>query len=212
MRSSFIFKLREVVDATDPSLSWGATGDSFKVADSATFSTSALSGYFHCSSFSAFLRQLHLHGFRRKVDDGNTWEFAHASFVKGKPALMSKIKCRLAGSHTAPHKLRALRIMASVPRHASRAPHHRRTAASSRRRRHHRRPASELPPLSPPPSLSPLAFVSRSTVAAVSVGGRAGAKGRGSALEGVTLALKTATEAATRGDNVRGRHAGLEGG
>ena len=102
--SSFIFKLREIVNATDPSLSWGATGDSFKVADSATFSTSALSGYFDCSSFSAFLRQLHLHGFRRKVDDGNAWEFTHASFVKGKPALMSKIKCRLASSHTAPHK------------------------------------------------------------------------------------------------------------
>ena len=48
-------------------------------------------------------------------------------------------------------------------------------------------------------------------VAAAAVGVTAGGTTRGSTLEGVTLAPKTATEAAMRGDNVRGSHAGLAG-
>ena len=100
--NAFVLKLREVVDANDhATISWAATGDSFVVADRATFQTSTLPEHFHSNSFTAFLRHLHLHGFRRIVDDGNAWEFAHASFVEEAPELMSEITLRGAGSNSA---------------------------------------------------------------------------------------------------------------
>lgn len=112
--SAFVLKLREIVDANDPSLSWGATGDSFVVADQATFSTSTLPEHFHSNSFTAFLRQLHLHGFRRIVDDGNAWEFAHASFVEEMPELMSEITLRGTASNSAASNEPAAAVSARV--------------------------------------------------------------------------------------------------
>ena len=96
--STFVLKLREVVETNNLSCAaWSATGESFELADTATFSAYALPLFEGTNTFSSFLRQLHFHGFRKVGGGGNehkNWEFSHPSFVKGKPELMSKIRHR----------------------------------------------------------------------------------------------------------------------
>ena len=87
--SAFLQTLREIVDSNNPSLTWGITSVSFKVATS--FSVATL--FVGIGTFTSFLRQLHMHGFR-KIAGADKWEFSHDSFVAGKPELMSAISIR----------------------------------------------------------------------------------------------------------------------
>ena len=89
--SAFLQTLREIVDSNSPSLTWGITGVSFKVATS--FSVDMLPLFAGIDTFTSFLRQLHMHGFR-KIAGADKWEFSHDSFVAGKPELMSAISIR----------------------------------------------------------------------------------------------------------------------
>ena len=90
--SAFLQTLREIVDSNSPSLVWGVAGVSFKVATSFSV-VDTLPLFAGIDSFTSFLRQLHMHGFR-KIAGADKWEFSHDSFVAEKPELMSAISIR----------------------------------------------------------------------------------------------------------------------
>lgn len=87
----FLLKCYEMVDdeTTDALISWGANNDSFLILDEVYFSTHLLPKYFKHNTFSSFIRQLNIYGFRKIETD--RYEFANDWFIKGEKHLLKNI-------------------------------------------------------------------------------------------------------------------------
>jgi heat shock transcription factor len=87
----FLLKCYEIVDdrSTDSLISWGSTNDCFVIWDSTHFSSQLLPKYFKHNTFSSFVRQLNIYGFRKT--DTDRWEFANDGFIKGQKHLLKNI-------------------------------------------------------------------------------------------------------------------------
>lgn len=88
----FLKKLFAMV--SDPQLEaiigWSPDGLSFEVHDVDRLEAEVLGEVFKHASMKSLHRQLNLYGFR-KIGAPTSWEFSHASFVRGAPELLSKI-------------------------------------------------------------------------------------------------------------------------
>lgn len=71
---------------------WSETGEAFRIADVATFSSLVLPMYFRTSKFSSFQRNLNLYGFSKARRGPNTDMYAHPAFLRGRPELLSQLK------------------------------------------------------------------------------------------------------------------------
>ncbi|PKA49979.1 Heat stress transcription factor A-1 [Apostasia shenzhenica] len=87
----FLTKCYDMVDdpATNDTVCWGDSGDTFVIKDQHTFSRDLLPKYFKHSNISSFIRQLNTYGFR-KVDH-DKWVFKNEGFVMGQKDLLKTI-------------------------------------------------------------------------------------------------------------------------
>lgn len=87
----FLLKCYEMVDddSTDALISWGTNFDSFVIWDEVEFSTHLLPKYFKHNTFSSFVRQVNIYGFRKIETD--RYEFANDGFIKGEKHLLKNI-------------------------------------------------------------------------------------------------------------------------
>lgn len=87
----FLTKCYDMVNdpATDDTVCWGDSENTFIIKDQHTFSRDLLPKYFKHSNISSFIRQLNTYGFR-KVDH-DKWVFKNEGFVKGKKVLLKTI-------------------------------------------------------------------------------------------------------------------------
>ncbi|KAI9179916.1 hypothetical protein H9P43_005248 [Blastocladiella emersonii ATCC 22665] len=105
---SFVHKLFKLVNdpTTDALIRWTANGESFVVTDVPEFEK-VLPRYYKHRQFSSFVRQLNMYGFHKtnRAVRGNArnaageqqpaqqeFEFAHASFLRGRPDLLETIR------------------------------------------------------------------------------------------------------------------------
>ncbi|XP_020597231.1 heat stress transcription factor A-1-like [Phalaenopsis equestris] len=98
----FLTKCYDMVNdpATDDTVCWGDSENTFIIKDQHTFSRDLLPKYFKHSNISSFIRQLNTYGFR-KVDH-DKWVFKNDGFVKGKKVLLKTIT-RKKSSHNNIH-------------------------------------------------------------------------------------------------------------
>lgn len=73
-------------------ISWSESGEAFRIADVAIFSSIVLPMYFKTSKFSSFQRNLNLYGFSKARRGPNTDMYAHPAFLRGRPELLSQLK------------------------------------------------------------------------------------------------------------------------
>ena len=87
-----------------PIAHWLPDGFSFIIADKRRFSDEILPKYFRVALFHSFIRKLNRWGFRRVKSrcKGEESSFAHNSFVRDKPWLCMKMKCKSKPSY---HKI-----------------------------------------------------------------------------------------------------------
>ncbi|PKU68328.1 heat stress transcription factor A-1-like [Dendrobium catenatum] len=87
----FLTKCYDMVNdpATDDTVCWGDSENTFIIKDQHTFSRDLLPKYFKHSNISSFIRQLNTYGFR-KVDH-DKWVFKNDGFVKGQKVLLKTI-------------------------------------------------------------------------------------------------------------------------
>lgn len=87
----FLTKCYDMVNdpATDDTVCWGDSENTFIIKDQHTFSRDLLPKYFKHSNISSFIRQLNTYGFR-KVDH-DKWVFKNEGFVKGQKVLLKTI-------------------------------------------------------------------------------------------------------------------------
>lgn len=87
----FLTKCYDMVNdpATDDTVCWGDSENTFIIKDQHTFSRDLLPKYFKHSNISSFIRQLNTYGFR-KVDH-DKWVFKNDGFVKGQKLLLKTI-------------------------------------------------------------------------------------------------------------------------
>eukprot|EP01134_Creolimax_fragrantissima_P008176 CFRG8176T1 len=104
--STFLQKLLTMLDdpKSEEFISWSASGTSFFIFDSVTFSKDILPQYFRHNKFASFVRQLNMYDFHkipidaaRQQENENTVQFMNPYFVRGRPHLLSNMK-RKAGS------------------------------------------------------------------------------------------------------------------
>ncbi|KAK7038797.1 hypothetical protein VNI00_010685 [Paramarasmius palmivorus] len=106
--NNFVTKLYQMIN--DPKsahfISWTELGTSFVVSNVGEFSRSILGSHFKHNNFSSFVRQLNMYGFHKinrtprtqrlssssSSSDGQTWEFSHHKFLRGRPDLLDEIK------------------------------------------------------------------------------------------------------------------------
>ncbi|KAI9217262.1 HSF-type DNA-binding-domain-containing protein, partial [Blastocladiella britannica] len=86
---------------TDSMIRWSAPGESFLVTDIPELERMVLPKHYKHRQFSSFVRQLNMYGFSKvnrvtrghsKSDDQSVFEFAHTSFLRGRPDLLESIK------------------------------------------------------------------------------------------------------------------------
>lgn len=73
---------------------WEESGEAFRILDVLRFRELILPQYFKHKQMSSFRRQLDLYGFKRDWSDGGEGTYAHPSFLRGKPELLSQISRR----------------------------------------------------------------------------------------------------------------------
>lgn len=89
---SFPVKLYRLMAHDTHIVSFTPDGKSFKIHDPDAFMKDVSSNYFHQSQFLSFVRQLNLYGFERILLGPNFGAYAHPSFIRGRPELLSNIK------------------------------------------------------------------------------------------------------------------------
>jgi hypothetical protein len=94
----FLRKAYAMINSCSPELGrWGANGTSFMVLDVDAFTEKVIPTFYKHSNWASFVRQLNFYGFRKIKSELNlnaecpVWEFAHPSFVRGRPELLSEI-------------------------------------------------------------------------------------------------------------------------
>lgn len=73
-------------------ISWSPSGKAFRIEDVTLFSTLILPKYFRTNKFSSFQRNLNLYGFSKVRRGPDTDMYAHPSFLRGQPDLLSELK------------------------------------------------------------------------------------------------------------------------
>jgi hypothetical protein len=73
-------------------VSWSQTGKAFRIEDVTLFSTLVLPKYFRTNKFSSFQRNLNLYGFTKVRRGPDTDMYAHPSFLRGYPDMLSELK------------------------------------------------------------------------------------------------------------------------
>lgn len=83
-------------------IAWSETGKAFKIEDVTLFSTLVLPKYFRTNKFSSFQRNLNLYGFTKLRRGPDADMYAHPSFLRGCPEMLSELKkCKSATAATA---------------------------------------------------------------------------------------------------------------
>jgi len=97
-KGNFVFKVLEIL--SDPSnhhlIHWSGNGNRFAVTNPDEFARLILPRYFKTSTFSSFVRQLHIYGFQKYApgERRSVVEFHNPNFVRGREDLMVKINRR----------------------------------------------------------------------------------------------------------------------
>mmetsp|Transcript_6575 Transcript_6575/g.9582 ORF Transcript_6575/g.9582 Transcript_6575/m.9582 type:complete len:306 (+) Transcript_6575:73-990(+) len=73
-------------------IEWSESGKAFRIIDVALFSSLILPKYFRTSKFSSFQRNLNLYGFSKVRRGPDTDMYAHPSFIRGIPEILSQLK------------------------------------------------------------------------------------------------------------------------
>jgi hypothetical protein len=80
-------------------ITWSESGLAFRIHDIDGFTANVLPKYFRTKKFSSFQRNLNLYGFSKVRRGPDTDMYAHPSFVRGKPELLTRLrKCASAAS------------------------------------------------------------------------------------------------------------------
>ncbi|KAK8940915.1 Heat stress transcription factor A-1 [Platanthera zijinensis] len=99
----FLSKCYDMVDdpATNDTVCWGDSEDTFIIKDQHVFAQDLLPKYFKHNNISSFIRQLNTYGFRKV--DYDKWVFKNEGFVKGQKHLLKTI-IRKKPSHNGAHQ------------------------------------------------------------------------------------------------------------
>eukprot|EP00557_Chaetoceros_sp_GSL56_P001300 CAMPEP_0176492992 /NCGR_PEP_ID=MMETSP0200_2-20121128/9314_1 /TAXON_ID=947934 /ORGANISM="Chaetoceros sp., Strain GSL56" /LENGTH=273 /DNA_ID=CAMNT_0017890631 /DNA_START=71 /DNA_END=892 /DNA_ORIENTATION=+ len=82
-------------------IAWSETGKAFRIEDVTLFSTLVLPKYFRTNKFSSFQRNLNLYGFSKLRRGPDADMYAHPSFLRGRPEMLSQLKkCKTAVEKT----------------------------------------------------------------------------------------------------------------
>lgn len=91
MIPAFLEKLLVILNDKNPCISWCFDGSGIVVSDKAQFVETVLPQVYHHSSFSAFKRQLNVHGFRKASRNANEHIYLHPNFKRCQTHLAEKI-------------------------------------------------------------------------------------------------------------------------
>eukprot|EP00934_Nitzschia_sp_Nitz4_P001449 Nitzschia sp. Nitz4//scaffold2_size372955//62102//62805//NITZ4_000372-RA/size372955-processed-gene-0.474-mRNA-1//-1//CDS//3329546623//1449//frame0 len=84
-------------------ITWSGSGKAFHIRDVHEFSSSVLPKYFRTNKFSSFQRNLNLYGFTKLRRGPDSDMYAHPSFIRGEPELLTQLrKCTSASKHRSP--------------------------------------------------------------------------------------------------------------
>lgn len=73
-------------------IAWSDSGKAFRIEDVTLFSTHVLPKYFRTNKFSSFQRNLNLYGFSKVRRGPDADMYAHPSFLRGRPEILSELK------------------------------------------------------------------------------------------------------------------------
>mmetsp|Transcript_83053 Transcript_83053/g.240329 ORF Transcript_83053/g.240329 Transcript_83053/m.240329 type:complete len:225 (-) Transcript_83053:111-785(-) len=73
-------------------ISWSESGKAFRITDVDDFAATVLPKYFRTRKFSSFQRNLNLYGFTKVRKGPDTDMYAHPSFVRRQPELLSELR------------------------------------------------------------------------------------------------------------------------
>lgn len=73
-------------------IQWSRSGRAFQITDVSLFASIILPKYFRTSKFSSFQRNLNLYGFSKVRRGPDTDMYAHPSFVRGCPEVLSELR------------------------------------------------------------------------------------------------------------------------